>query len=236
MKFLFLVFCFFLFMSFKYRHFNNPFKLYIVIGKKGSGKSSFLCKVAKTYLKKGFSVYTNMSDCTLPGIRLIDASKLGEFVPPKKSCVLLDECGILFDNRNFKSFRSDTRDFFKLQRHYECVVYLASQSLDVDKKLRDLADCLFLVNNLFNWLSLVRPIRKRISLVEASAMGESRIADNLRFAWFPSWRFLVLPRYSRFFDSFVAPEKPPLPYDLPVSSPDKRKNTKKFFYQSAPRA
>lgn len=203
-----------LLLNFRYRSLNNPYKLYMLFGKKGSGKSSYLCKIAKSYQKKKYIVYTNMTDCKIPGVRLIDPEKLGDFVPEPRSCVLLDEVGMLYDNRNFKSFKPSVRDFFKLQRHYHCVVYLASQSFDVDKKLRDLTDRMFLVNALFPWLSLVRPITKKIGLVEASSQGESRIVDNLKFGSIFSWKFIFIPKYVKSFDSFLAPQKPYLEYEI----------------------
>lgn len=220
MKLFLLIFVlFFSFLSFRFRSFRNPYKLYMIFGKKGCGKSSYLCKLALKYQKKGFVVYTNMSDLCLKDARIIDASALGDFIPVPNSVVLLDEVGMLYDNRDFKSFRHSVRDFFKLQRHYKVVVYLASQSFDIDKKLRDLTDRMFLLSNITPWLSLVRPISKKISLVEASSMGESRIVDNLSFGFIASWRFFFIPKYSKYFDSFSAPVKPNLNYSLSSISP-----------------
>lgn len=214
LKLLLIVPALILLLNFRYRSLNNPYKLYMVFGKKGSGKSTYLCKIAKFYQKKKYIVYTNMTDCKIPGVRLIDPEKLGDFVPEPRSCVLLDEVGMLYDNRNFKSFKPSVRDFFKLQRHYHCVVYLASQSFDVDKKLRDLTDRMFLVNAVFPWLSLIRPITKKIGLVEASSQGESRIVDNLKFGSIFSWKFIFIPKFTKCFDSFLAPEKPFLEYEI----------------------
>lgn len=213
MKLLFLFALFFGLYVYKNRRFSSPFKLVMIFGKKGSGKSTYLVKTGISYMKKGYTVYTNLVGVNVPGFRLFDPVQLGDFVPPEKSCILLDEAGIVFDNRSYKSFQTSTRDFFKLQRHYKCVVYLASQSYDVDKKLRDLTDSMLLVQNLLPGISLLRPIRRKIMLTEASSMGESRIADNLKFAPIFSWRFLRLKKYSRFFDSFIAPERPELPYN-----------------------
>lgn len=213
MKFLlFTAFLAFFVLKIVYKRFNNPYKLYMVFGKKGSGKSSFLAKKAKYYLKKGWTVYTNMDDLSLEGVRHIDASDLGPFVPVPHSVVLLDEVGMLYDNRDYKNFKPAVRDFFKLQRHYQCIVYLASQSFDIDKKLRDLTDEMYLTSCLFGWLGLVRPITKKIGLVEASAQGESRIVDNLKFRFITSWRFTFLPRYSKYFESFVLPSHEFLDY------------------------
>lgn len=184
----------------------------MIFGKKGSGKSTILCKLALRYQKRGYTVYTNMQDICIPDVRIIEAEKLGEFVPVEKSCVLLDEVGMLYDNRDYKRFKPEVRDFFKLQRHYHCVVYLASQSFDIDKKLRDLTDRMYLVTAVTPWLSLSRPISKRIGLVEASSQGESRIVENLKFMFITSWRFTFIPKYAKNFDSFIAPEKPYLEY------------------------
>lgn len=78
-------------------------------------------------------MYTNMSDCCVQDVRIIDADNLGDFVPCANSCLLLDEVGMLYDSRNYRNFKPAVRDFFKLQRHYKVVCFLASQSFDVDK-------------------------------------------------------------------------------------------------------
>lgn len=203
---------FFLFYKWKFRTFRNPYKLYMIFGKKGSGKSSYLAKLALRYQKNGYHVYTNMADLAIPGVRLIDPRDLGDYVPDSNSVVLLDEVGMLYDNRNYKDFKNSVRDFFKLQRHYRCIVYLASQSFDVDKKLRDLTDMMFLCVGVGNTLSVLKPISKKITLTDASSLGESRITDNLRFSPIFAWKVTFLPKYSKYFQSFLAPDLPHLEY------------------------
>ena len=215
MKYVLFFIVFALVYSFAVRKYKNPYKLYMVFGKKGSGKSAFLVRQAIKYQKKGYIIYTNMSDCCLENIRIIDPDFLGEFVPCADSCLLLDECGILYDNRNYKNFKPAVRDFFKLQRHYRVVCFMASQTFDIDKKLRDLTDEMFLISNIATALSLVRPIRKTVTLTEATAEGESRIAENLKFRFFTSWRLYWIPKTIKYFQSFIAPEKPMLQYSLP---------------------
>lgn len=217
---IFLAFCFFAFVFWRFRHFGNPYRLYMIFGKKGSGKSSYLTKLALRYSIRGWTIYTNMDDMCVAGARLIDPVKLGELVPEPHSVVLLDEVGMLYDNRNYKDFRPAVRDFFKLQRHYQCIVYLASQSYDVDKKLRDLTDEMYLCTSV-GPLGIVRPIVKKIGLTDASSLGESRIVDNLKFRWIFSWRFTWLPHYARYFQSFVLPAHEYLTYDL-LDGPSER--------------
>ena len=104
MRYVFWIVVFAFFYSLAVRKYKNPYKLFMVFGKKGSGKSAFLVRQAIKYQKKGYIVYTNMSDCCLENIRIIDPDCLGEFVPCADSCLLLDEVGILYDNRNYKNF------------------------------------------------------------------------------------------------------------------------------------
>lgn len=197
-----------LLLNVKYRNMRNPYKLHVVFGKKGSGKSTYFAKLAKKALKQHKKVYTNMVEMNIPNVIIFDPLDLGDKVPEPNSVCLIDEGGIVFDNRNYKTFKASARDFFKLQRHYKCEVWLASQSFDIDKKLRDLTDDMMLAVSIFPWLSVFRPIKRTVTLVEASALGESRIADNLKFKWIFSWKFLFLPKYVKLFDSFKVEQKP----------------------------
>lgn len=210
----FFLFCFCYYLIFK--RFINPYKLYMIFGKKGSGKSSYLVKLALKYQKKKFVVYTNMVDLRVPGIRVIDIEDLGKFVPINNSVLLIDEAGTIYDNRNFRAFKPETRDFYKLQRHYKVICYLASQTYDVDIKLRALCDKLYLVQNIGIVFSLIRPIHKKVVLTESLAEGESRISENLKFDFISSWRLNYIPKYAKYFESFQVPELPEIKYDVPV--------------------
>ena len=207
------------------RRWVNPWKLYLVFGKKGSGKSTFLTRIALKYIKKGFTVYTNMDDLILEGVRHFNVDDLGDFVPEADSLMLIDEVGMIWDNRNFKNFKTSTRDFFKLQRHYHVLVYLASQTFDVDKKIRDLTDGMYLCVNVFNVFSVAKKIYRKVVLTEAAGDQESRISENLKFAPFWNWQVTFIPKYSKYFNSFTVPDLPKLRYRvtvLPEPVPDLR--------------
>lgn len=216
----------FLLVSLLTRRYRNRWKLYMIFGKKGSGKSSFLVKTAVKYLRKGYIVYSNMSEICVDGVRLIDIDDLGEFVPVSNSVLLVDEVGMIWDNRNFKNFRPSVRDFFKLQRHYKVLVYLASQTYDIDKKLRDLTDAMYLHVSLFGVLSVGKRIFKSITLTESTSEAESRIAENLKFAPLWNWSFTWIPRYKKYFDSFSFPALEKIPYSV-VSGLSPYKRNKK---------
>lgn len=194
------------------KRWRNPWKLYLVFGKKGSGKSTYLVKLAVKYLKKGFYVYTNMEDMVVPGVRLINIDDLGDFIPEANSLLLVDEVGMIWDNRNFKNFKPSVRDFFKLQRHYKVLVYLASQTFDIDKKLRDLTDGMILNINVLNVLTIGKTIVRKITLTESTSEAESRIAEDLKFRPFWHWKYTYIPKWSKYFNSFQIPDMPKLNY------------------------
>lgn len=197
----------------KYR---NPYRLYMVFGKKGSGKTTLIAKLTLKYLKKGYKVYSTVP---IPGALLFDARDIGKIMFDCNSVMFCDEGGILFDNRNFKNFRDDTRDWFKFQRHYKVKVYIFSQAFDIDVKLRNLTDYMYLTNTYFNVISVARRVQRKIVIVHPSAQGESRISDDMDFTpWFfaPFGGLIVtwIPKYIKYFDSFDAPELAPGKFTL----------------------
>lgn len=51
----------FIFIVFHVVVYRNPYKLYMVFGKKGSGKTTLMTKLAIQYQKKGWNVYWNVA-------------------------------------------------------------------------------------------------------------------------------------------------------------------------------
>lgn len=149
----------------------NKYRLYLLFGKKGCGKSTMLQKLAHYYQKRGYHVYCNIGDSSYPGVVPIPINDLPrlskaykdkalrtqlrseyikkgirtvDFVLPN-SVILCDEINLLWDNRDFKSFPKDMQAYFRLQRHYKHIFIGFSQTYDCDKKIRDLADYLLIV-------------------------------------------------------------------------------------------
>ena len=223
--FLVLVVAAFVGFSFVARKYANPYKLTFIFGKKGSGKSCMMIHEMLKYNKKGWNIYTDMADCNIPGVRIIDAKDLSKFAPDANSALFLDEVGITFDNRNYKSFDTGLRDFFKFQRKYKCCVFMNSQAFDVDVKIRNLTDGMILQTNIANCISVSRPIRRSITLTEPSADSESRIADKLSFAKIWHWKFYWMPSYFKYFDSFSAPVRPSISFREVVHDLDKLRSS-----------
>lgn len=187
----------------KYR---NPYKLIFLFGKKGSGKTTLLVRYMIEYHKKGYNVYTNMDGVNLPFVVKISVNDLETYAAAQKSCICLDEVGIDFDSRKFKTFKDGWRDYFKFQRQYKNVVIMTSQTWDVDKKVRDLTDKFFLCGKI-GPISYAREIRRGIVLTMPTSEAESRIADSLDYK--PGGlRLCWIPKYSKYYQSFNPPERP----------------------------
>lgn len=212
------------------RKYSNPYKLIMVFGQKGAGKTTYLCKLTQTFLKKGRPVY---STCDMPGAYKIEGTDVGRVQFPPGSVILMDEVGMLYDNRNWKNgnMTSEVRDYFKLQRHYKHTVYLFSQAFDVDVKLRNLTDYMYMLVNFFGFLTVGKQIRRHFVVVKPMGDAESRIADEyiispFLMTPFGARIFVYIPKWCKLFDSHEAPELPHKDF-MKVPYPDGVTVTKK---------
>lgn len=186
----------------------NPYKLIMVFGKKGSGKTTYLTKVALKYMRMGRKVYSTIY---IPGTELFSVDDIGSYTFPKGSVVLIDEVGMIWDNRDFKNFKPNVRDYFKFQRQYKNTVYLFSQTFDVDLKLRNLTDEMYLLKNVGRVFSIARKINKNITIQKATDGKASTLVDDYVFASIlekNGIQFTFIPRYVDFFKSY---DPKPLP-------------------------
>lgn len=190
------------------RRYLNPYKLTMIFGKKGAGKTTLLTKLALKYQSLGVPVYSTER---IPGCYLIAPEDIGYIELQPDSVLLIDEVGMIWDNRNFKNFKTEVRDWFKLQRHRRITVYMFSQTFDVDKKLRDLTDNMYLVENKFRVFSYAKKILKMTVLNKSTAESPSKIDEDLEFesillAPWGSRKFTFIPKYAKYFESFSCPE------------------------------
>lgn len=204
-----ILFIYFYIVSLDYK---NNYKLIMLFGKKGSGKSTYLTRLAIKYNKLGYHVYSNSE---IFNTYKLNSDWIGFYDFPKNSVLLVDEVGMIWDNRNFKSFKTEVRDFFKLQRHKNVIVYLASQSFDIDKKLRDLTDEMYLLTNYMGIFSVAKKINKRIAIHNASENndGESFLTETYSFDLPFFWKITYIPRYVKYFNSFESTPLPPIKTD-----------------------
>lgn len=235
---IFLIFClcfplFCLLFHKSTRKFLNPYKLIFVFGKKGSGKSTLLQKLSFQYACKGWTVYstevpdigqnvpikqkkkhrqkTEEEEQPFHTIRKIDPKKIFEYQFPPKTCIFIDEVSLIWDNRNFKNMDPKVVAWFRYQRHYKCRVYLFSQSFDIDKKLRDLCDEMYIVNKFARVLVRAKRIIRKPIVVHPSPEAPARIDEDLvvdgpLMAIFGGRIYASIPHWSKTYDSFKSLE------------------------------
>lgn len=191
------------------RNYVNPYKLIFVFGKKGSGKSTLLTKLAVRYSKKKWTVYTTEN---IPGTHNItDPKQIYKMDFPERSCILIDEVSLIWDNRDFKLMDKRVVEWFRYQRHHKCRVYFFSQTFDIDKKLRDLADDMFLVNKYFRVFVIAKHIVRKPVVVHPGPDSPARIDDDMVVDGPLLWLFggriaAFIPYWAKFFDSHKLPD------------------------------
>lgn len=227
MKWILLLTAFLLFLKW---WFNNPqtWTTDMYIGKKGCGKTCTIAKLALKYTKKGYTVYTNVEG--ISNTLLFNPKDLDAFVPSPRTLVLIDEVSLVWSNRDFKNFKAEL--FFRYSRQYKCKVILFSQSFDVDLKIRNLVDNMFLMTRVGKGV-VYRPVVKKLGIVQKPD-GTGDLADTYRYGSIFSWHFTFLPRYYGLFNSYNPPARDLIPSTLQTSNDvyEVYKNTRNWlFYQ-----
>lgn len=206
---------------------KHPHVLNVYFGVPGSGKTTFAAYLTKwalhenvlirfsrkhsnwafckallnsKYLKRRIDVYSNVP---ITGAYQLDAKNdIGKYMI-EDAKVIIDEAGIEYNNRNFKSFPQDAIYFYKYHRHYKTSVDVFSQSYeDMDVTLRRLAQNFYVVRrSLVPFCIVARRIRRKVGVDEQTkqiadlyAMGLP-VLDTKRIFSPPLWK--LFNSYSR---------------------------------------
>ena len=116
-------------------------------------------------LKRSTPVYSNVP---ITGAFRLDAkADIGQFMI-QDAKIIIDEAGIEYNNRNYKSFPAEAIYFYKYHRHYRTSVDVFSQSYeDMDVTLRRLAQNYYVVRkSLIPFCVVRRKIRRKIGVDE----------------------------------------------------------------------
>lgn len=188
------------------KKFLNPYKLVFVFGKKGSGKSTLIQKLSNKYYKNGWTVYSTEESLN-PEILPLDPKNIYNYEFPEHSCIFIDEVSLIWDNRDFKTMDKKVIEWFRYQRHHKCRVFLFSQTFDIDKKLRDLTDEMYLVNKYFRVLVRAKRILRKPIVVHPSPEAPARIDEDLivdgpLMAFFGGRLYAFIPYWAKRYDSF----------------------------------
>lgn len=180
-----LVVCIWLFVYIM-RWCRNRYYLHMVVGSKGSGKSLYMARAAnRWYKKRKGEVYSNM------GIGYDLPQEYWKVNFPPDSLILIDEVGVLHGNRDFKSFPPELIEWYKMQRKRRLTIVVSSQTMDVDKKIRDLCDCIFVCQKI-GFFCMMKPYRSRIAMVQRMEDGGRDLVNDIAPAGLPT--FYTIPR------------------------------------------
>ena len=198
---------------------SSPYDMTLIFGKKRSGKTTLLQKLCIKYKNNGWQVYSNFE---LFGANHFEIEDFGKVKFPPHSLILVDECSLIFSNRDFREFAKKRyiEEYFRYIGHYKNKVIMCSQSFDIDKKLRDLTDNLYLLKNIGGYFTIAMKIRQSDKL--HNSKGKDNENDNENFItkdftyYLPfSWIYTFNPRYFKFFNSFNIPRELPKVYQVP---------------------
>lgn len=194
------------------------------VGVPGSGKTTLACRLLmkniKPFIKLSKNPYKyNFANFDNKLANVIDLSLLATQKLPPGSYLAIDESGIEFNARGFKSLPMGFIEFFKMHRHEHCDIDIFSQTWDdTDKQIRDLASEIWLIKKV-GPLSYARCVYKRVGIDEVTHQLQYQhyfrsvfmqllpfMPKQFIFCWRPS--------YYRYFDSFAPMNRPVLARDV----------------------
>lgn len=161
-----------------------------------------LCQriLTSKHFRRATKVYSNVP---ITGAYRLDAkADIGHYMIADGR-IIIDEAGIEYNNRNFKSFPPEAVYFYKYHRHYQTAVDVFSQSYeDMDITLRRLAQNFFVVRrSLVPFCVTCRLIRRKVGVDDTThqiadlySMGVP-VLDTRRIFSPPLWR--LFNSYSR---------------------------------------
>ena len=183
---------------------KKSYYLSIYFGVPGSGKTTFAAWLAKKDMKHKRNVWSNVP---ITGTYKFEPKDdIGKYMVCDGR-VIIDEAGLEYNNRDFKTFSSSQNYFYKYHRHYQLDVDIFSQGYDdMDKKLRILARRLYIVKkSLIPFLIKRKRISKKVGINELT----KEICDEYFLVPF-SGKYIFSPVLWKMFNTYsrkILPEK-----------------------------
>ena len=208
----------------------HPHVLNVYFGVPGSGKTTFAAHLTRwalhenavirfcrknqnfltmpilnsKYLKRRIPVYSNVP---ITGAYKLDPKNdIGQYMI-ENAKIIIDEAGIEYNNRNFKSFPQEAIYFYKYHRHYQVSVDVFSQSYeDMDVTLRRLAQNFYVVRrSLVPFCVVARRIRRKVGIDEHTRQIADLYSMGLPFL---DTKRIFSPPLWKMFNSYSRKELP----------------------------
>lgn len=136
----------------------------VYFGSPGSGKTTMAVRELVKNSKFYDYTFSNFECSCCTGLSNVSLDGLGLWSFPPYSYISIDEAGIEYNNRKFKSLSQDTIKWFKLHRHFHCDISIWSQSWeDMDITIRRLADKLYYIRRVGPF-TIIRRVYKRVTV------------------------------------------------------------------------
>ena len=179
-------------------------------GVPGCGKTTNLVKLARREQKRSKKRYKHIYtiNVDIKGCERITKETLEKYLI-EDSLILWDEITLDADNREYKTFSKELRDFFILHRHVGCdIVYVTQNYEKVDKVVRDLTGELWYMER--SVVPLLRQFTKSKRIYRNITINEhtSELSLGYRFcnlieSFFTSNVEICFRRlYYKYFDSY----------------------------------
>lgn len=209
----------------------NPYKCVLKYGKPGTGKTVDIVYNCLKDLREGWNVYTNI-DVNIDGVRKFDAKQFGSYKFEPHSRVYIDEVGIIWNNRDYKSFDPKKREFTKLYRHNQISIIMYSQSNDVDVTLRRITSEEWIMQKFLYW-TIERKLKKNLKILppEECQNADEQLVNYLEkeSIFTPgSFHIYYQPTYYGYTDTYDLPPYPDYPFKEMVGE-IRHRSTKKIL-------
>lgn len=166
----------------------------LYFGVPGAGKTTWAAHLAHNAFKQHRPVFSNV---LIKGAFQYDKSDLGVNLI-ENSLLIVDEAGLEFDNRKM-SMSDDEIYFFKYHRHYQNDIVFLSQGLDVDIKIRKLAQRYFLLMP-----SIIPNFILRKEIVRKVGIDDNgQIIDKFQFKplFAGGFSWIFAPKFRKYFNT-----------------------------------
>ncbi len=212
------------------RHPKHPLQLNVYFGVPGSGKTTYAAYLARAAARESLVLklcrripcrFTNWilngknwkrpypvwSNVPIRGTYQLNAkTDLGVHMIHDGK-IIIDEAGVEFNNRDYKSFPKPAIKFFKYHRHYGVSVDVFSQSFeDMDVTLRRLAQNFYVVKrSVIPMFVVTKRIRRRVGIDD----NTHQLCDHYAFGLpILSSKWIFCPPLWRMFNSYDIEDLP----------------------------